>query len=259
MLESGFTGGYVRTSVGDVHYLETGSGTTPVLMLHQGGSSSREGVAVAGHLRDHRVVLPDLPGHGASSRLPDASIEDYARGVVELVEALGLESPVLFGHHFGGVVAVETAVRLSDRVRHLILSNTPFVDAPARARRTGEAPRSLVVTRDDGSHLAELWRSRSELFQNDASLVNRYIAENLLLGDEVEHAHAAVARYRMEDRFPGYAGPVTYLHGEADPYIAVEVDEALQGFAPERVVQLDAGIGLVDQRAEEVAEAIRSA
>lgn len=259
MLEPGFAGGYARTSVGEVHYLTTGGGATPVMMLHQGGSSSREGIAVASRLSDHRVVLPDLPGHGNSSPLPGARIEDYARGAVELVDALGIDSLVLFGHHFGGVVAVETALLLPGRVRHLVLSNTPFVDARARERRTSEAPRSLVRTREDGSHLAELWRSRSELFQADAPLVNRYIAENLLLGDDVEHAHAAVARYRMEDRFTGYGGPVTYLHGEADPYIAVEIEEALQGFAPERVVRLAAGIGLVDQRADDVADAIREA
>lgn len=259
MLEEGFEGGYARTSVGEVHYLATGGGERSVVILHQGGSSSREGVEVARRLPDHRVILPDLPGHGNSSRLPAAGIEDYARGVVELIDALGLEAPVLFGHHFGGVVAVETAVQLAGRSQRLVLSNTPFVDEAARGRRKSEAPRSFVGSREDGSHLAELWRSRFALFQGEVPIVNRYIAENLLLGEDVEHAHRAVGRYRMEDRFPLYAGRVTYLHGGLDPYIEVEVEEALDGFEPARLVRLDVSIGVMDLCAGEVAEAIRGA
>lgn len=257
MLQEGFSAGYVDSANGPVHYLEHGDGR-PILMLHQGGSSSREFVSIARRLDGWRAVMPDIPDHGNSAECDEPSIERYAASIRDLVDALGISRLVLFGHHFGGVVAAELAVLLGSRVEHLIISNTPYVDEHARGLRKGEAPRSYVATRDDGSHLTELWASRMALYGGDAALSNRFIAENLLLGERVERAHAAVAAYRMEDRFPEYAGGLTFIHGAADPYISIEIEHALDRYGPDRLVTLPrGGVALIDQCGDDVAAVIR--
>jgi len=256
MLQPGFSAGYVSTSVGSVHFRQHGTGAKTAVMLHQGGSSSRECVSVAGHLDGYRVIMPDIPGHGESAECQQGSIERYAQGIAELIDGLGIEELALFGHHFGGVVAVETAMLLGERVRHLILSNTPYVDEHARELRVGEEPRSFVEPRADGSHLTKLWETRSALYRDDVPIVNRYIAENLLLGESIEQSHRAVATYRMEDRYRRLQ-PLTYVHGTADPYIAIEVEHAVSMFAPDRVVTFEGGtVALVDQSAERLARVI---
>lgn len=55
-----------------------------------------------------RLIAVDLPGFGRTpvATAPDASPEGRAAFVLELVDALGLERPVLAGHSMGGVVAV---------------------------------------------------------------------------------------------------------------------------------------------------------
>lgn len=254
MLDDDFRAGYLETAAGVVHWRETGAGP-PLIALHQAASSSREFVALgrllAGRLR---VIAPDLLGHGASGRPAEASVAGYAAGVAGLAHGLGIERFRLLGHHAGGVVAAEVAATLGDRVEHLFLSNTPFLDAAGRALRAGSAPRSYVPDRPDGGHLAEWWGRRSPIFPEGVPLLNRFLAENLLLGERVELLHRAIAEYRMEDRFPLYSGPVDYIFADADPYAAAEFDASVAAFAPREVTRLPGGtIAVMDQLPDEIA------
>lgn len=57
-----------------------------------------------------RVVVPDLPGFGASPRPPEPlTIAEHAAAVRALVGALGLVRPVLVGHSMGAQVVTEVA------------------------------------------------------------------------------------------------------------------------------------------------------
>lgn len=237
-----------------VHFRST-LGDEPILLLHQGASSSRETVTLTPHLQNYRCICPDLPGHGQSQPLKGSiSISAYARVMVGLMDKLGIENFTVFGHHFGGVVAVDIACQIPDRVKLLVLSNTPYVDASARSLRDSEAPRSHIPNARDGSHLQSLWQARIGLLDGDVALVNRYIAENLLMGEAVEDAHRAVGAYRMEERFQCYRGPVAYMYGARDPYITPEVERAVANFQPEFYQRLDKGtLALIDQFPEELA------
>ncbi len=67
----------------------------------------------------HRVVAPDLPGHGGDgASVMGLSMSDYARAVRGVVEAQG-EPPILIGHSLGGLIAQMAATRA--RVSGLIL------------------------------------------------------------------------------------------------------------------------------------------
>ena len=70
-----------------ISYRTHGSGE-PVMLLHAGGSNSRQWVALVSELGDHRLcLLPDFHGHGASPpwrEIRHSSLEDY----VAIVEAL---------------------------------------------------------------------------------------------------------------------------------------------------------------------------
>jgi len=78
-----------------------------------------------------RVVVPDLPGFGASPPLPtDAhDVAGYAAWAGELLDAVGGD-PVLAGHSFGSIVAAATAA--AARPRALVLVN-PIATTPRGA------------------------------------------------------------------------------------------------------------------------------
>lgn len=79
----------------------------------------------------HRVIAPDLLGHGFSDRRDrfDRSLVAQQAMVLRLLEALGLPRVTLVGHDTGGGVALRMAVQNADRIERLVLSNIVAYDS----------------------------------------------------------------------------------------------------------------------------------
>jgi pimeloyl-ACP methyl ester carboxylesterase len=80
--------------------------------------------------RGNRVVTVDMLGHGRSDRPEDLrlySMPLFARQVVALLDHLGEESAVIGGTSLGANIALELAVRHSDRARALFIE-MPVLD-----------------------------------------------------------------------------------------------------------------------------------
>ncbi|MDX1740223.1 MAG: alpha/beta fold hydrolase, partial [Rhodothermales bacterium] len=107
---------------------EAGSGF-PVLLLHGNPDSSDVWDDVIPHLsEDYRCITPDLPGLGRSKAPPDFdfSFENLGRVVEEIVDALGVSTPLhLVAHDFGGAFGMAWAVLRPDRVRTITIINHP--------------------------------------------------------------------------------------------------------------------------------------
>ena len=113
-----------------------GRGPT-IVLIHGLGSSASHWVPAARLLAQrHRVVLVDLPGHGASE-MPEPLTLERAAQALDL--ALATDAPIpciLVGHSVGGLVAAVEALDHPERVRGLVLVETalkPQVDAHQRA------------------------------------------------------------------------------------------------------------------------------
>jgi pimeloyl-ACP methyl ester carboxylesterase len=102
--------------------LEGGDGP-PVVLLHGAGEFAACWLRVLPDLvRTYRVVVPDLPGHGASAAAgdpPDAG--RVAAWLGELIERTCPSPPALVGHGLGGAIAARFAVDQGDRVARLVL------------------------------------------------------------------------------------------------------------------------------------------
>jgi pimeloyl-ACP methyl ester carboxylesterase len=101
-----------------VVYSEGGRGDT-VLLLHGFGSSGDGWNRCAAALtKKYRVIAPDLPGWGASTRLERASYGYPAQleRLHRLTEELKLDRFHLAGHSMGGFLAAAYAARFPDRV-----------------------------------------------------------------------------------------------------------------------------------------------
>ena len=105
-------------------------GRAPVVLLHGMLTDAGAWEAMLPHLRAaraHRVVRPELRGHGASSAPGDGdySIAACADDLQRALDALGLDRVDLVGHSYGSLVALEAAAREPRRYRRLVLADPP--------------------------------------------------------------------------------------------------------------------------------------
>ena len=115
----------------NIPYLVGGAeeGSDPIMYLHgMGGAGKWEACHMA--LGTTAVTyLPQLPGW-REGKPPEsiASVGDYGRVVLEMMDALELERVTLAGHSIGGWIALWLAARRPERAGHMILSNPMGLD-----------------------------------------------------------------------------------------------------------------------------------
>jgi pimeloyl-ACP methyl ester carboxylesterase len=109
----------------------------PVVLLHSSGEFAALWMRVIPDLvATHRVVAPDLPGHGASG-VPNGAL-DANRAIAwlgELIERTCPSPPVVVGHGLGGAIAARFAIEYGDRLSRLVLLDAfglgPFEPTPS--------------------------------------------------------------------------------------------------------------------------------
>ena len=94
----------------NIEYIDEGSGI-PVLLLHGWGSSYDVYKGIISTLKDRcRLVAPNFPGCGNSETMPEAwNLNDYCEFVLEFIEKVKLDNPILIGHSHGGRVILNLA------------------------------------------------------------------------------------------------------------------------------------------------------
>jgi pimeloyl-ACP methyl ester carboxylesterase len=123
----------------EMAYDEAGAGV-PVVLLHGfpfNRTLWREQIEV---LKDsHRVVAPDLRGHGETTVTTEpATMEEMARDVAALLDELQIGRPVLGGLSMGGYVALAFCRLFPRRVRALLLADTRAQADTEDGKRTRE-------------------------------------------------------------------------------------------------------------------------
>lgn len=122
-------------------YLEGGTCAETILLLHGFAGNKDHWLAIAPYLKDYHLVIPDLPGHGESSKREEANyntvrqidrLHDFAR-------QLHLKKFHLAGNSMGGMFSGAYAVRYPEDV----LSVGLFNPAGVRATQPSEAAKML--------------------------------------------------------------------------------------------------------------------
>jgi pimeloyl-ACP methyl ester carboxylesterase len=116
--------------------LEGGEGPLVVLLHGPMGNAAHWMRVIPELVATHRVIAPDLPGHGASQLTGDGRI-DAGRVMEWLGEMINQRCgapPVLVGHLLGGAIAARFASDQGQRLSRLVLVDTfglrPFQPAP---------------------------------------------------------------------------------------------------------------------------------
>jgi pimeloyl-ACP methyl ester carboxylesterase len=196
-----------------IHYREVGAGR-PLVFLHSGWGYEiypfdRQIPVFAPH---HRIISPDRSGYGRSTPIDSLPSDFHLRAAAEtraLIDELGLEQPVVWGHSDGAIIALLLALASPTLVTGVIAEATHFYRRKPRSRAFFESmigeQRALgesvakVLARDHGERWPDVIERHSRAWQQ--------IAEE--------------AASDADDFYGGRLGeiavPVLVVHGARDP------------------------------------------
>ena len=128
-----FTRRAVNAGGFDISYLVGGAeeGADPIFYLHGMGGAGRWEACHMALATTAVTYLPQLPGW-REGQPPEslASVDDYGRLVVEMMDALELERVTVAGHSIGGWIALRLAARHPDRASRMILADPMGLEFP---------------------------------------------------------------------------------------------------------------------------------
>jgi len=120
------TGKFVQAGDVEIHILDMGPADGQVILFIHGTGAWSEfwretmtPLAEAGY----RCIAIDIPPFGYSEKpaTPSFGNEAQAKRFIALMDALEIDSAILFGHSFGGGATLETALMIPERIDALIL------------------------------------------------------------------------------------------------------------------------------------------
>jgi len=106
-----------------MRYFVGGEGPPLVLVHGLGGAASNWTELAPLLVERHRLLVPDLPGHGRSTSLPAVSgLEPFADRVALVAEREGMLPAPVVGHSLGGMIVLRLALRRPAEVQALVLA-----------------------------------------------------------------------------------------------------------------------------------------
>lgn len=221
-----------------------------VVLVHGLGLAGASLADMARHLApEHRVLVPDLPGFGASEHPPRAlSIRGLADALDQWCDAVGVTDAVIVGNSYGAQVVAELAAREVEeqraqrRARAIVLLG-PTCDPEARTL-TGQVGRWVANAGDDDGG------------GNPLALIGPYLTAGLRR--TVKTAWSAT-RHRIEDRLPLVDVPVLIVAGDLDAISPMHWTERLAGLPArgERRIVEGGGHSMHGSHPEQLAHAVR--
>ncbi len=202
-----------------VHYIESGTGPT-VVMIHGNAGSVEDFEFGAMDLlaSDYRVVAIDRPGHGGSDRpAGKVTVEAQAKLLRRTLSRLGIHEPMLVGHSWGASLALAYALHYPGDVSAIVLL-APAAYPDAGGNRLLGATSKIPLIGDLSSVLGgvvikladSLWLRRKQL--------KAYVEDETSLNDSLR---------KMGKRYQEIKIPVVIVTGDRDQIVSPDQNARL--------------------------------
>lgn len=211
-----------------VHYLRAGNGPA-LLLLHASACSAKVlRPLVEAFAGEFTVFALDTPGFGLSDKLPVAAptIEDFADGLADTMNALGIGEAAVHGRHTGASIAAEFAARHPSRCAMALTDGYPLLAGDYDEARIAAYLKPIEPTWD-GGHLVWLWfryrdqhafwpwnaqrlANRADTDIPDLDFLHRGVVEFLEAGNDYRLGYAAPFRHDALGLFARLKVPVCF-------------------------------------------------
>ncbi|WP_439031550.1 alpha/beta fold hydrolase [Gordonia terrae] len=192
--------------------------------------------------KDFRVVVPDMPGWGASDSV--AAAGDPVQTVVALLDTLGIATATLIGNSMGAMTALRTAAAHPDRVSSIVTMGAtcpgPNVHSPGNGPTEGirvlvegyqdPSPQNIkrlvqIMCYDPAFATDALARERSAAALERPEHLNEFLTN---------HGPPGVREYAtLSAKLTELLMPVLAIHGRDDRVVPFENSLRLVSMAPD--------------------------
>jgi pimeloyl-ACP methyl ester carboxylesterase len=222
-----------------MRYFVGGEGPPLVLVHGLGGAASNWTELAPLLVGRHRLLVPDLPGHGRSTALPAVSgLQPFADRVALVAEREGMLPAPVVGHSLGGMIVLRLALRRPADVQALVLAGAAGLSI---GNVWGRQLLSIFTSVRPGRLAARYrgWVSRSPLLRRlvfgfvsvadpvglTDEAVEGFLAGQLLHTD-VDSAWQALRRDDPRQELEHVGCPVLVLWGSED--VQLPLDDAFE-------------------------------
>jgi 2-hydroxy-6-oxonona-2,4-dienedioate hydrolase/4,5:9,10-diseco-3-hydroxy-5,9,17-trioxoandrosta-1(10),2-diene-4-oate hydrolase len=173
----------VRVGDLDISYDDIGSGP-PLVMLHGTGPGasgwSNFRVTVPAFADRYRVIVPDLPRYGKSSKVPirGPRLTVLSGILAQFFEAIGISGAHIIGNSMGGQTAMKLAIDRPDLVGKLVVMGSPPLGPSAMSPSPSEAIRLIEA----------YYKGTGPSLEKMRQLLSAMVYDQSLLTDEVVQA-----------------------------------------------------------------------
>jgi pimeloyl-ACP methyl ester carboxylesterase len=211
-------------------YSESGAGE-PLLILNAGAGETFEYPRFVPHLPDGiRFVSFDQRGFGVTVAADEPyTFETLADDAIALADALGLARAHYIGFAYGGMLALQVAVRHPERVHSLIVGNAAYSHTGLTSQiRTGLSPEESARRLLDVS-LSSKGQADPEVVAELKQSAERRRA----MGGSAARRIEATAAFDMAGRGKDISAPTLLIYGEDDPLTPPKIGQQLNREIPD--------------------------
>lgn len=210
----------------EIHYRITGKGPH-VMLVHGFGETGDVWKNQVAFLENkYRLIVPDLPGSGASEMIADRSMEGMAEVVKKIMEIEDWKEMVLIGHSMGGYITLAFAEKYPESLRGFgLFHSTAYADSEEKkaVRRKG-----IEFIRSNGP-FEFLKTTTPNLFSPSTRSENQAIITSFLQDLNNFSEESLVSYYEAMMRRPDRTAiltnskvPVLFILGEFDNAVPLE-------------------------------------
>jgi pimeloyl-ACP methyl ester carboxylesterase len=215
------------------YFEECGRGEKTILFLHgTAGKCNYFAKQLTYFGLTHRAIAMDLRGHGLSDSTHCMySIQSFSEDILSLLDHLQLNDVTLVGHSLGGLIAIDLASRVSNRIESAILLDTPLL-IPDQISKEIEEISANLRTEQYSDCLRDFASQFFFTSESDLALRNRVLSD--LLGFPQERFLGiwdAMPTFDAAEALKACRIPMLYVHGNTPTDL-----NRLQALVPSLVV-----------------------
>ncbi|MDW9358582.1 alpha/beta fold hydrolase [Sinorhizobium meliloti] len=222
-----------KTTARGTAYFEAGDGETLILIHGVGMRLEAWAPQIEAFAKTHRVFALDMPGHGASEKIPAGStVRDYVAWFGCFLEDLSIARASIAGHSMGALISGGAVATFSDRITRVAYLNGVYRrDAAAKAAvlARAEAIRKNGV---DAEGPLERWFGEDPESQRARELTRTWLEMVDPEGYAIAYAAFAGGDEIYADCWPSVECPALFLTGSGDPNSTPEMAKQMASVTP---------------------------